>query len=78
MLSIARISECGVWRSLNRMLKPALVVAGMTFTAGFPVSMVVKASVEGSKCSLPLSSVHEDSRAAKSAMIGIGLRPRAG
>ena len=47
----------GVCLSLKRILKAARASPGITLVAALPTSMVVKASVEGSKCSLPLSSL---------------------
>ncbi len=45
------------WVSLNRMLTRGVARAGITFPAGLPQSIVVIASVEGSKCAVPRSAV---------------------
>ena len=67
-----------VWASLKRMLTVARASAGMTFAAGLPMSIVVIASVEGSKCAVPLSSGREARRSSRRTSAGSGLRARSG
>ena len=52
------VSDALVWMSLKRILTVPRVSAGMTLVAVLPVSIVVTARVDGSKCALPLSLIH--------------------
>ena len=76
--SIQSEREAPLWASLKRMLTVARASAGMTFEAGLPVSMVVMASVEGPKCSVPLSSLWPARRSRRRTSAGRGFLARSG
>ena len=63
----------GVCLSLKRILKAARASPGITLVVSLPTSIDVKARVEGSKWSLPLSSLCAASWVTSSASTGMGF-----